>query len=190
MTELTYLDLSRNQISNIYSIRTLTNLSDLRLNNNNISDISALSGLSNLEILYLSANQVSDVSALSNLTNLITLDLEVNPLNYDAYNIFIPIIRDNNPVVELSYDPIPPEYGQEPVRPQRIFFVDDNANGENNGTSWAEAFNHLGIAKCGLGALAEAVSFFETALKEYINLIRAEKSVRVIGMLLFIWKRI
>lgn len=143
LTELTYLDLSRNQISNIYSIRTLTNLSDLRLNNNNISDISALSGLSNLEILYLSANQVSDVSALSNLTNLITLDLEVNPLNYDAYNIFIPIIRDNNPVVELSYDPIPPEYGQEPVRPQRIFFVDDNANGENNGTSWAEAFNHL-----------------------------------------------
>ena len=29
----------------------------------------------------------------------------------------------------------------------------------------AEALNHLGIAKCGLGALDEAVYFFETALK-------------------------
>ncbi|MBL7146742.1 MAG: hypothetical protein ISS76_21055, partial [Phycisphaerae bacterium] len=48
--------------------------------------------------------QISDISALAGLTNLSRLDLRVNPLNQDAYNIYIPRILQNNPVIRLYWD--------------------------------------------------------------------------------------
>jgi len=137
LTSLTYLDLSQNRISNIDSIHTMTSLADLRLSNNRISDISALSGLSNLEFLYLYGNHISEISALSKLTNLRVLDLRWNPLNYEAYKIYIPMILVNNPWVDLK------PRGQEPVPNGRIFFVDDDANSGGDGSSWENAFNSL-----------------------------------------------
>ncbi|MCD7730551.1 MAG: leucine-rich repeat domain-containing protein, partial [Oscillospiraceae bacterium] len=70
MTNLTYLILSGNNISDISALSNLTNLTNLHLGHNDISDISALSNLTNLTYLGLNYNNISDISALSNLTNL------------------------------------------------------------------------------------------------------------------------
>jgi len=107
LTNLKSLDLWCNQISDISALSGLTNLWGLVLWCNQISDISALSGLKNLEYLGLFDNQISDISALSGLTNLRGLDLRVNPLNEEAYDIYIPSILKNNPGIELRYDPPP-----------------------------------------------------------------------------------
>jgi internalin A len=142
LSNLSYLNLDDNRIHNINSLWALTNLTYLCLAGNRISDISALSGLTNLELLYLEGNQISEVSSLSKLTNLRVLDLRWNPLNCAAYCIYIPMIKDNNPVVELRFDPkpatciCPPEI-------RNIYYVDCQADGVNNGSSWTDAFNHL-----------------------------------------------
>jgi hypothetical protein len=41
------------------------------------------------------------------LANLDYLDLRSNPLNMDAYKIYIPQILENNPGMTLHVDPIP-----------------------------------------------------------------------------------
>lgn len=56
----------------------LTNLTDLDLSENEISDLTPLSGLKNLEHLNLRSNQITDVSPLAELTNLKDLDLYYN----------------------------------------------------------------------------------------------------------------
>ncbi len=106
LTNLTYLSLGNNQISDIdiSAVAGLTNLTNLYLYNNQISDISAVAGLTNLTQLCLYNNQVSDISAVSGLTNLTELDLAANPLNADAYNVYIPQILENNPGITLYYD--------------------------------------------------------------------------------------
>jgi internalin A len=143
LTSLTRLWLYSNRISDISAVSRLTNLRSFLAYNNHISDIRPLSSLTNLEDVELRNNQIEEISALSGFSNLIVLDLRNNPLNYEAYHIYIPIIRENNPVVELSYDPIPPEYDQEPFPSHKIFYVDDRAIGKNDGSSWSDAFNHL-----------------------------------------------
>ncbi len=60
MTNLTYLILGDNNISNISALSNLTNLTNLRLDDNDISDINALSNLTNLTRLYLGYNNISD----------------------------------------------------------------------------------------------------------------------------------
>ena len=104
LTNLGFLDLGGNQISDISELASRTNLRELWLYHNQISDISALVGLMNLEWLRLDYNQISDISAVAGLTNLTYLDLRGNPLNQDACNIYIPLIRQNNPGIDL-YDP-------------------------------------------------------------------------------------
>ena len=51
-------------------------------------------------------NQISDISALSGLMNLTSLVLRYNPLNADAYCIYLPLIEENNPGIGLYYDPL------------------------------------------------------------------------------------
>jgi hypothetical protein len=80
-TNLTYLDLRWNQISNISALSGLINLTELLLHDNQISDISALSGLTNLEKLYFCCNPISDITALSGLTNLTFLVLMENQIS-------------------------------------------------------------------------------------------------------------
>ena len=105
LTNLERLYIDNNQINDISSLSGLMNLEMLYARNNQVSDISALSGLTNLACVYLYHNQVSDISALSGLTNLNGLYLESNPLDQDAYDIYIPLIRENNPGIYLYYDP-------------------------------------------------------------------------------------
>ena len=71
-TNLTWLNLFDNQVSDLSPIAGLINLRGLILNNNLVSDISPLKGLKNLYYLKFNDNQVSDLSPLAGL-----IDLEV-----------------------------------------------------------------------------------------------------------------
>ncbi|EHT9627766.1 leucine-rich repeat domain-containing protein [Listeria monocytogenes] len=94
LTNLRTLWIDNNQISDISPLSNLTNLSYLDLANNQISDISSLANLTNLSSLYLANNQISDISLLSNLTNLSYLDLD---------NIQISDISPLSNLTNLSY---------------------------------------------------------------------------------------
>ena len=87
----------------------LTNLTWLYLQNNSLSDISAVAGLTNLTRLYLEHNSVSDISAVAGLTKLTELNLwdnnvsDISPLvanvglgSGDRVNV------QNNPLSYLS----------------------------------------------------------------------------------------
>jgi Leucine-rich repeat (LRR) protein len=109
LKNLTVLNLSGNNISQIKPLSRLRNLTSLCLSYNNISDISPLSRLTNVGCLYLHYNNISDIGPLSRLKNLRFLYLYSNPLDFDAYLTFIPLITENNPGVDILYDPLPPE---------------------------------------------------------------------------------
>jgi internalin A len=132
LTNLSWLDLSYDQITDISPLSDLTNLQRLRLTNNQITDIQALSGLTKLQELWLYYNQISDIGPLSALTklqelnlsgnwiwsieplsamtNLALLDLGANPLNREAYDLYIPLIQANNRGITLYCDPCPTCY--------------------------------------------------------------------------------
>lgn len=74
-TNLTYLHLIDNSISQIDELVGLAGLRDLNLQGNNIADISPLSSLGNLSILQLTGNPVSDLSDLASLDELIYLSI-------------------------------------------------------------------------------------------------------------------
>ncbi len=93
MTNLTELNLGKNQVTDISSLSGLTNLRYLSLYVNDISDVSPLSGLTNLTTLDLESNQVTDISPLSGLTNLGILILRVNSLNVSSINDHIPALE-------------------------------------------------------------------------------------------------
>ena len=79
-SNLTFLQLSHNNIRDISPLAGLTKLSWLSFGSNNLTDISPLAGLTNLRILYLSHNNIRDISPLAGLTNLEELGLESNNL--------------------------------------------------------------------------------------------------------------
>jgi Leucine-rich repeat (LRR) protein len=54
--------------------------------------------------LLLDTNQISDISPLAEHTNFRRLSVRENPLNEDAYNIYIPLIYENNPGIDIRYD--------------------------------------------------------------------------------------
>ena len=80
MTNLTYLELSGNSITDISPLRGLTNLTWLWFSSSNLSDISALRGLTSLTYMNLSNNNLTDtdISSLSGLINLTGLNLGSN----------------------------------------------------------------------------------------------------------------
>ncbi|MDE0483269.1 MAG: leucine-rich repeat domain-containing protein [Candidatus Poribacteria bacterium] len=81
LEHFTKLNLHRNNIiSDISPLAVLTNLTWLNLSWNNISNVSSLSELTNLKWLSLELNNISDVSPLAKLTNLEWLDLTKNPI--------------------------------------------------------------------------------------------------------------
>ena len=80
MTNLTYLHLSYNNITDITPLSGLTNLTLLYLTGNRLTDLTPLSGLANLTTLSLSFNSISDVTPLSGLANLTNLSLDRNRL--------------------------------------------------------------------------------------------------------------
>jgi PKD repeat protein len=109
LTKLQVLSLDRNQITDIEPLSGLTNLCELMLySNHQITNIQPLSGLTNLERLGLAYNQIIDIEPLSGLTNLVYLDLSNNLLNREAYDVYIPLIKANNPGITIFYDLCPP----------------------------------------------------------------------------------
>ncbi len=104
-TNLMTLELRGNQISDISPLGGLTNLTGLFLSSNQVSDLSPLARLTNLTHLGLAGNQISDISPLARLTNLRQLFLQDNPLNPAACSVYIPRIIENNPGIQIYYDP-------------------------------------------------------------------------------------
>ena len=77
---LTNIDLSINQISEITPLSNLTKLARLVLGYNQISDITPLQNLTNINNLNLYSNQISDLSPLINM-NLISLSISYNQIS-------------------------------------------------------------------------------------------------------------
>lgn len=74
LTKLEKLSLTQNWlIEDISPLRNLSDLKELDFQSNNVSDISALSSLNKLEYLNIMENPINDLSPLSNLTNLYEL---------------------------------------------------------------------------------------------------------------------
>ena len=80
-TNLTWLHLINNQISDLSPIASLIKLRELWTRHNNISDISPVRGLTDLTHLEVHDNQVSDISAVRNLKNLIELHVGKNRIS-------------------------------------------------------------------------------------------------------------
>jgi hypothetical protein len=98
------LSLNGNPITDLSPLAGLTSLQSLIMEDNIVSDLSPLAGLANLRILILEANLISDISPLVNLKSLIHLNLGENPLNEDAYDIYIPQIAANNPGIYILHE--------------------------------------------------------------------------------------
>ncbi len=62
-------------------LKSLTNLTWLNLSSNQINDLEGIKSLTNLTWLYLSSNQISDLEGIKDLTNLVLLDLTDNPID-------------------------------------------------------------------------------------------------------------
>ena len=80
ITNLQGLELGGTQVRDIGVLAGLTNLQGLNLSGTEVSDIGALAELTKLQGLYLSRTQVSDISVLSGLTNLQVLNLNGTPV--------------------------------------------------------------------------------------------------------------
>ncbi|MDD4312524.1 MAG: hypothetical protein PHW41_08590 [Eubacteriales bacterium] len=74
-TDLVYLDLSGNKITDLTFVKGLTKLRLLCVGNNKIADISALAALSELEYLELYTNPIADQTPLAGLTKLTHLNV-------------------------------------------------------------------------------------------------------------------
>ena len=80
---LKWIDIPRNNISNLKPLTDLTQLERLSLWENPISDLSPIASLTQLESLDLGGCQVSDIAPLANLTQLEWLTLHWNHLIED-----------------------------------------------------------------------------------------------------------
>ncbi|MGF1521258.1 MAG: CHAT domain-containing protein [Leptolyngbyaceae cyanobacterium] len=90
LMNLTELDLSDRQISNLKPLASLTQLNTLYLAQNQITDIGPLSSLNQLTNLYLLDNQITNIRPLEQLENLNTLYLDNNQ------------IEDLSPIIDLQ----------------------------------------------------------------------------------------
>ena len=86
LDDITELDLSFNQLTDISGIRLFKNIKKLHLwNNRFFKDISKLKDLKNLKFLDISSNQITDISVLKNLNKLEVLD--INNLELESNQI-------------------------------------------------------------------------------------------------------
>jgi len=81
---LSLLNLSRNNIDNVFPLKDLTKLEALDLAENDLEDADALGSLVNLKELDLSANEIDDVAFLGRLPRLKYVDLTGNPVRNKA----------------------------------------------------------------------------------------------------------
>ena len=106
LTNLKHLTLWYNQISDVTPLRNLTNLEWLELSRNQISDVTPLTNMTNMETLNLWGNQISDVTPLKNMTKLETLNLSVNPISdltpLKNMTKLETLIFEGNPISDLT----------------------------------------------------------------------------------------
>ncbi|MBV1060977.1 class 1 internalin InlA [Listeria monocytogenes] len=81
LNNLTQINFSNNQLTDITPLKNLTKLVDILMNNNQIADITPLANLTNLTGLTLFNNQITDIDPLKNLTNLNRLELSSNTIS-------------------------------------------------------------------------------------------------------------
>ncbi len=105
LTHLNLLDLHNNDITDISALSGLVSVSTLALRENPVSDISVLANMSGLSNLSLLRTLVSDISSLAELKSLRYADFRDCPLNDEAYDVYLPQIRANNPGIEIELDP-------------------------------------------------------------------------------------
>ncbi len=74
-TDLVYLDLSVNELTDLSFVKNMTKLRLLCVGKNDITDISALAGLTELEYLELYSNPIADQAPLAGLTKLTHLNV-------------------------------------------------------------------------------------------------------------------
>jgi len=102
LSNLQRLVLHENVIDDLSALSGMAELRYLDVFDNHITSISVLSGLNDLETLLLMHNEIGDISALASLTSLMYLDLRENPLNEDAFDVYLPQIRANNPGIIIK----------------------------------------------------------------------------------------
>lgn len=76
LTNLEYLEVSGNEITDLTPLASLTKLRTLILVENEVSDLSPLRNIPSLEVLDVRKNHVSDLSPLSALPNLLVLSVD------------------------------------------------------------------------------------------------------------------
>jgi hypothetical protein len=109
LTNLTSLGLERNLITDISPLKDLANLHRLQLLQNHIAAIPVLN-MPGLSDLGLAMNEITDISSLvaSNLSMPGSWDLRGNPLNQQAYEIYIPQLLAAYPFeMVIAYGPVP-----------------------------------------------------------------------------------
>jgi hypothetical protein len=110
LTNLQSLVLNNNQIQSLAPIVRLTRLENLDIHENQIDDLSPVSRLAALKRIVVYQNQITDISLLTALTSLRILDVRENPLEQEAYDLYIPQIEANNPGIDLHHDPLFPRH--------------------------------------------------------------------------------
>jgi Leucine-rich repeat (LRR) protein len=104
--DVTYLDLSGNQITDLSPLIGLTGLTELNLGANQITDLSPLSRLTGLTWLTLWDNQITDLSPLSGLTGLTGLGLDNNQITdlspLSGLTGLTHLTLDDNPITDFS----------------------------------------------------------------------------------------
>ena len=81
LTNLTQLHLNHNDIRDLTPLERLTRLTQLNLMDNGITDIEPLKGLKRLTQLGLAHNNITDIEPLRELTHLISLELSHNNIS-------------------------------------------------------------------------------------------------------------
>lgn len=102
LNSLRSLDLSGNDVSNLYPLELADcrfKLTNLNLRENRVSDLTPLASLVNLETLDLSFNEATAVLPLLNLTNLKTLILTGNPMSLEE----VQLIRNTLPGCDVIF---------------------------------------------------------------------------------------
>ena len=101
LSNLIGLFLGYNNIRDISPLSSLTSLRRLHLGDNLISDLSPLVSLTNLTWLYLRGNSISSIGPLRALTKLTYLGLSGNPLDLESFDIHVPNLRAQGVHVQL-----------------------------------------------------------------------------------------
>ena len=105
LTNLTWLDLVGNDLSDVLALTRLAKLTSLFLDNNRISDVSPLAGLAQLTHLGLANNTISDISLVASLTNLTWIRLNNNLLS-DLLPLVANTGLGSGDTVYVQYNPL------------------------------------------------------------------------------------